>query len=500
MHAATSPHAQRGASTSRSGFTLVELLVAVAILVVVIAAVGKIFGTVSKVTAVGESTSSFLQAAPAVERQIRRDFERLSQDGFIVIRNIRVRNDVNRGPGDTTTPLLDPTLADTAFLRADQLLFFAQGVDSTSAFSGTDELSISGNQQAAISRVMIGHGFQMPESGSLIDPTGFNDGKPLVPWAFDFAGDPQLETQRWPSPPFQQGPRIYGTQPSANEWVLARQRVLLADDGASPLFFGSNKRNSTGSIWRDSSPGDWASTATDDALVAGRVDFAGSTIEDIRRIVLTRPDGTARPWSGVADSQRAVLSDALYTPRAERVAPSMLRDDQFLVGSSLGVGISSFIVDWTWDHGVGRVADINNNSLTIGPNRLHGVAINRGVEQPWFGMSDAARNVWPAGTVPTAWNTGWANNGGGIRIPIFPGNIEQYPISLPPYDPAKVEVYEAVFGFNQYVSLDDAGNPDATLGFTPWPSSIRLTMVVSDPKGRNEAKREVQFVLRLPKR
>jgi len=488
------------ASTARLGFTLIELLVAVAILVVVVAAVGKIFGTVSKVTSIGESTSSFLQAAPAVERQIRRDFDRLSHDGFLVIRNIRVRNDVNRGPGDTTTPLLDPTLPETAFLRSDQLLFFAEGVDSSSAFSGTDELSISGNQQSAVSRVTIGHGFQMPESGSLIDPIGFNDGKPLVPWAFDFAGDPQLETQRWPSPPFQQGPRIYGTQPPSNEWVLARQRVLLADDGASPLFFGSNRRNSTASIWRDSSPGDWASTASDDALVAGRVDFAGSTIEDIRRIVLTRPNGTDRPWTGVADSQRAVMTDALYTPRAERVAPSMLRDDQFLVGSTLGVGISSFIVDWTWDHGVGRVADVNNNSLTIGPNRLHGVAINRGVEQPWFGIADAARNVWPAGTAAAAWNTGWADNGAGIRIPIFATNIEQFGLTLPTYDPARVQVYEAVFGFNQYVPLDDTGLPNVDLGFTPWPSAIRLTMVVSDPKGRNEAKREVQFVLRLPRR
>ena len=56
----------------RGGFTLTELMVAVLILVVVIVATSRIFGTVSRVTGVGQAVASVLQEASAVEPQLRR--------------------------------------------------------------------------------------------------------------------------------------------------------------------------------------------------------------------------------------------------------------------------------------------------------------------------------------------------------------------------------------------------------------------------------------------
>ena len=77
----------------RRGFTLTELMIAVAILIVVIVATAKLFGTVSKVTGLGQASSDILQEAAAIERQIRNDFARLAPEGFFAIRSVAVPND-----------------------------------------------------------------------------------------------------------------------------------------------------------------------------------------------------------------------------------------------------------------------------------------------------------------------------------------------------------------------------------------------------------------------
>ena len=70
---------------ARRAFTLTELMVAVLILIVVIVACSKIFGTVSGVTGLSQAGADVLQEAAAIERQIRSDFARLSREGFFAI-------------------------------------------------------------------------------------------------------------------------------------------------------------------------------------------------------------------------------------------------------------------------------------------------------------------------------------------------------------------------------------------------------------------------------
>jgi hypothetical protein len=66
----------------------------------------------------------------------------------------------------------------------------------------------------------------------------------------------------------------------------------------------------------------------------------------------------------------------------------------------------------------------------------------------------------------------------------------------------RIRVYTAVFGFNQ----DEAYvvTPDGTVvlrdDFTPWPTQIRVTAVIHDPRLVLDRGREVQFVLDVPKR
>jgi hypothetical protein len=65
-----------------------------------------------------------------------------------------------------------------------------------------------------------------------------------------------------------------------------------------------------------------------------------------------------------------------------------------------------------------------------------------------------------------------------------------------------VRVYPAVFGFNQ----DEAYvvTPDGTVvlrgDYTPWPTQLRVTATIHDPRLVLDRGREVQFVLDVPKR
>lgn len=489
---------RRPSAGARAAFTLVEMMVAVGILIVVILGVGKIFGTVGRVTTVGEANSGILQGLPALERAMRDDLRSLSHDGFMVIRNISVPNDVR---GSTANLLLDPDLPANARFRCDQILFFANGRGTTKAFAGT-AAGGENNHQATVSRIYYGHAYQIPAeripAGKVLDAAGNDTSLTglLTPWAYEQPGDTNLDLAPWPSGAAVSP--INGTQPRPANWVVSRQAVLLADDGGDPNYFYSTGSgiNSAASIWPDPSAGDWVPAGSNARLRNGRVDIAATQMNDIRRLVMFDSNGNPRPWD-TANGQRAAMIDALFFPRAERVAPTMYRADQMLVGSAIASGIRSLAIDWTWADGVGRVTD--RNGLVI-PDAatgfsLNGMTVPPTVPQPWFGLPDATLGTIaidsdiPGATVPF------------VQLPIIPGVLQNI-YTVPAYNPssAGINVVETVFGFNDYQPLNAFGSAHADMGYTPWPTALRVTLLVGDPRGRTDVERPVQFVINLPSR
>ena len=179
-------------------FTLIELLVSLSVLLVVIIATSRIFGTTGKVAAIGEASADLQATATAVEKVIRSDIERIARDGVLAIQCVAVRNDVNRfqrpasptATGSTaivsTAPLLNPTLEPTDFIRCDQIVFFGRGHEASQVFLGTqggaipasrggDEyaLNLFGGGTSQITpeitssefMVRLGHGLQFPDIG-----------------------------------------------------------------------------------------------------------------------------------------------------------------------------------------------------------------------------------------------------------------------------------------------------------------------------------------------
>jgi prepilin-type N-terminal cleavage/methylation domain-containing protein len=271
-------------------FTLIELLVSLSVLLVVIIATARIFGTTGKVAAIGEASADLQATATAVEKVIRGDIERIARDGVLAIQCVAVRNDVNRyqrkdndPSNDTslvtsissTAPLLNPTLASTDFVRCDQIVFFARGLEASQVFLGTQGGAINASRQGdeyAVYlfdgntiqitpeitsnefMVRLGHGLQFPSL--LVDvnnPTlrpdadtlGSSPGTliPLVPWMW--SSTPTLTSAN-----FDVGAssnKYMAGQPEARQWVMSRQITLLADDGntQSPTWDTSTAKNVT---------------------------------------------------------------------------------------------------------------------------------------------------------------------------------------------------------------------------------------------------------------
>jgi len=81
---------------------------------------------------------------------------------------------------------------------------------------------------------------------------------------------------------------------------------------------------------------------------------------------------------------------------------------------------------------------------------------------------------------------------------IFPLNVERSGFDYPT---AGLRFYEATFGFNQDDAIDRSVNrPTEPMGFTPWPSALRVTLTLHDGDTKLESGEVVQFIINLPDR
>lgn len=512
---------------SLRAFTLTELLIAIAVLVVVILAASRIFGTVSQVTGIGQATSDVMTEAAAIERNLRSDLEKLSYEGVFAIRCVAVRNDINGAV------LLDPDLPADEWLRCDQLVFFADGVQGSQSARISESSYNKG--QATESFVYYGHAYQLPGARPF-DLMGDGIGK-----AYDVA--PLTRVNPWTTGAVPMVATTIGTnettgdtdglgnfmpsaagnfpiaQPGAKQWLLARNSAILCDDdGSNPnangktVFFRNVVTARSVFLTNAGLPG-LGAAFNSPQLRDGRVDGAATRLGDIRRRILF----AGANWQ--TQQRPYILNNLVYYPRAERVAPSNHRVDQAMTNNVISSACSSFTVDWTYDLGVGEathqnvVTGVTTNYLGVSNA---GTSISSAAYEPvnetrWFGLNeiDPDSGFNRRGVFPYSFNS-WPDDWAGQAQTIDPNNIESFTNNGSTY-------YEVnyVFGFNQdkpfYRYFGDSGGDvwraDESEGtihtnaaYTPWPSAIRVTMVLHDPAAKLDSGREFQFVVRLPQR
>ena len=397
---ASSPRRRRMTVSLSRGFTLTELLVAIVVLLVVILAVGRIFGTVSGVVKTGEANADILQETAAIEQLMRRDLARISDEGFLLIQCIGVRNDVMQALGGGQ--LLDPSKPAGHIFRCDQMAFVTEDLAVSRATQGMSSFSeqstgaytgATPTPQSTASVVYYGHGVSFPNFGQGISQlVDVNPGEGVQPWFRPFPANGRVSLQRWPTG--NSAGQANGVQPAAPNWVLARQETLLADDGDGyPRSFHAPTaiRNSAEEIF-------------DSAMESGRVDVLASDLGRIRKAIQDAGPNAAQQ-----------LADTLlnYRPRAEKRPPTLDRSDVLLAANTLASNCSNFVIDWTWSDGIGQDLELDldigfesNSSNRDFKGAFRGVSFNGGARSavgfegtgfgfetprpvPWFGFGRA---------------------------------------------------------------------------------------------------------------
>jgi Tfp pilus assembly major pilin PilA len=263
-------------------------------------------------------------------------------------------------------------------------------------------------------------------------------------------------------------------------------------------------------------------------------------------------------------TQRELIKSLVRWPRVERVPPGQGRFDQHLSIPALGSACSSFIVEWTWDEKVGNVDTVKTSTAGNGQQTdtsINWIGLKTSPKDSWngtgeafagrrwFGLYDSNRQVMPAGKIAGMDSVGWQGfaevyppdagatthapssirlgvnaqtREGEITDPAYSQNsIEDasYPSGFGGNEDSRRIDYWAVFGLNRNSPLLDIdivdnlkGEPNGTgfntgdgrddfdPSFTPWPTALRFTMVLHDPKTRLENGQVLQFVVRLPER
>jgi len=153
-----------------AGFTLAELLVAVAVTAVLIIAISRIFDSVGKAVARGQAASDILANSRIVGDQIERDFQHMigPGDGGVLVIVSQAISDVKLNesePNDLPSNLQRR--------RSDQLMFIRRRGDAEPLTPGGTNNFNSGSR-AAYLRVWYGHGKRTNDDGSAGGDLGDN--------------------------------------------------------------------------------------------------------------------------------------------------------------------------------------------------------------------------------------------------------------------------------------------------------------------------------------
>lgn len=238
----------RKSGYTRSGFTMVEMIVTIGILMVITAGIATIFSSIGDTVSTGRKLSELNQFAARVERIMREDFEAMTRDGFLVIvnRNANFGRDVQLFRGEKTNidEGLFGSFSDEAgrVRRSDEIMFFRRGDFETARRAISPDM-IGRSSEAAI---YYGHGQKRrPELRNVngLNNFFFNP----APWDsnFDFSGGLNQAGVGIKSTD-----NIFNPNEFARDWSLLRTVTLLS----APLgesrdvpaeLFGLNRRIET---------------------------------------------------------------------------------------------------------------------------------------------------------------------------------------------------------------------------------------------------------------
>ncbi len=282
------PHAGRA-------FTLIEMLIAISVVVIIALGLAFIFESLGNTVSGGRRAARFNSIVGRIERQMRADFQQITRDGFLVIRNQYTTNGTGQ-PIQVSRFTSDPQAPRRR--RIDEIMFFTRG-DFATARTALDARMIASGDSA---RIYYGHGISVPDANLAYNAPFYDD---------QFPGE-------LPG-------RVGGPNEFASDWALVRQvtvlRPLQFSDSLlpSPLPLGVTNpadlqdddttiafQPAAKTIFRSLIPipnlmgafgggvaHPW--TAAPPEFTSGLVDIATTDLSEIRQLVLAANDGIMLP-------------------------------------------------------------------------------------------------------------------------------------------------------------------------------------------------------------
>ena len=348
----------------RRGFTLMEMIVAMSILVVMMGAVGEIFQLASHAVRVGQGTLGVMANVRAAESQIRRDIHHIDSGSYLIIRQTyyaplwqtgvqyepgdevqsggsyylcRVANTSTVAPTTTSTNWQVLTAPNPLIWRADQISFIAHGQfhGRTGSYPGG---TLSATDGLTSNSAAIWYGQFSASYGSKATPGGMGSA-------------PAEQTPYWP-----QDTAVTAGQPpsgqTAGQYFFGRE-ALLFDPSITSTPYEDTNFQTFGYPSSISYPGSFYSTTasvtptgeTAAAITSSRLDAVGGSPAMVDGFLSRLPD-TSTNLQTIADDYCYRFS-TLVSPQASNQPATFPLNGYFRMTPIMLQGVSSFAVDWT---------------------------------------------------------------------------------------------------------------------------------------------------------
>lgn len=332
-HAENDGHAPRARAADRRGaFTLLEAMVAIGAMALVSVGLAAIFSSVGKTITGGKRLSTLNTYAALVEQQMRRDFDAMSRDGYLMIRNQYTTDGVGNSAQARFVPLSALDTNAPRARRIDEVMFFAKGPFSTAREATDPDFSAKSGE----ARVYYGHGARLPENVPAFIKPGVADandarltgalGEPLK--SNEFAASwmllrqvtllkkPETTAEAFPSR------KVFVWDPAT-----ARGRAVLRDKvgqialhpAASSLFRVLAGRLPATTLSRDYFRTEQSVPANRPLFTSGIVDIATTDLNEVRTIVSCVTEDPATIPNSSASFSFVIPNPPVLSANAARV-------------------------------------------------------------------------------------------------------------------------------------------------------------------------------------
>lgn len=490
------------ATPGKSGFTLVEVIIAIAIALLLIVGISEVFAIAQRTIGAGTTVQSSIMADRGIQSTFADDFRSMANGtdspGLVItsssINAWRSQTDMKEdrdgkvstyndlvGSGSLPTPA-SPTSVDYRVHRDDRLGFFVRGRYARQTAEGANLTSPTTSDEAFI---WIGH-VAVPNNQTVTNWTSA-----AVTPGYREPGDPS------------------GIGLSANEnnlyasdWILGREVILLSPNPIESQYWnGLDPLSLFSAVSRDQTP-----------ISSSRYDIARTSINQHRNIAII---GGYKWWERLIGQQisatSTIQSDVRYVANpfvrkpTPAVAASPVNAAKWMSAASAQTypvfvrGCTQFIVEFAGDY-------LQQNPTTgavAGPGQDG--QVDYVVENPtapisqqirhirWYGFprdtnndglidprKDGTQDVVPVGQVPGSGGPMLFERGGAFPLP----QMVQFS-----------RVTDIAPQSNAYVC---AWGPDTDAVGIPRPRMIRITLGIDDPAGHLSNEQLYEYVFNLP--